>query len=86
MLSVALRLNGIDQGYRITHKNHPCTKWTRESLSSWKWLRRLSWELNEEYKFCFERQTNHKSYDLIQGLVPNIKDKGLTFLCIGHAR
>ena len=79
MLSAAVRLNGVNQGYAITHKNHSCSKWARESISNWKWLRKLASELNREYKFRFERQTNHKSYDLIQRLVvPNVKDKGLT--------
>ena len=79
MLSAALRLNGINQGYQVTHKNHPCTKWTRESLSNWNWLQSLSTALNHEYKFRFDRQTNHKSYDLIKNLpAPEIKDYGLT--------
>ena len=79
MLSAALRLNGINQGYQVTHKNHPCTKWTRESLSNWNWLQSLSTSLNHEYKFRFGRQTNHKSYDLIKTLpIPQIKDYGLT--------
>ena len=79
MLSAALRLNGINQGYQVTHKNHPCTKWTRESLSNWNWLQSLATVLNHEYKFRFDRQTNHKSYDLIKTLpIPQIKDYGLT--------
>ena len=49
------------QGYAITHKNHPCSKWARESISNWKWLRKLASELNREYKFRFERKNNHKS-------------------------
>ena len=79
MLSAALRLNGINQGYQVTHKNHPCTKWTRESLSNWNWLQSLATALNQEYKFRFDRQINHKSYDLIKTLpIPQIKDYGLT--------
>ena len=79
MLSVAVRLNGVNQGYAIIHENHPCSKWARESISNWKWLRKLASELNREYKFRFERKNNHKSYDLIQELaIPKIKDKGLT--------
>jgi hypothetical protein len=79
MLSATLRLNGIDKGYQVTHKNHPCTKWTRESLSNWKWLKKLATSLNKEYKFRFSHQINHKSYDLIKILpIPKIKDYGLT--------
>jgi hypothetical protein len=39
----------------------------------------LATALNHEYKFRFDRQTNHKSYDLIKTLpIPQIKDYGLT--------
>jgi hypothetical protein len=27
ILSTVLRLNGVDQGYKTTHANHPCTLW-----------------------------------------------------------
>ncbi len=79
MLSVALRVNGVDEGYQITHLNHPCTLWARKSLSNWKWLCQLASALNQEYKFRFETLTNHKSYDVIQSLpLPKIPDGGLT--------
>ena len=79
MLSATLRINGINLGYQVTHKNHPCTKWTRESLSNWKWLKKLAYSLNNEYKFRFDRKINHKSYDLIKSLpLPSINDYGLT--------
>jgi len=79
MLSTALRLNGLDLGYQVAHQNHPCTVWTRASLSNWKWLRELAKELNLEYKYRFNKIENHKSWDLIQTLpAPPIKDAGLT--------
>ena len=79
MLSTALRLNGVIKGYKPTHINHPCTIWTRASLSNWKWLRNLASHLHSEYKFRFKKQTNHVSWDLINSLpYPPIKDKGLT--------
>ena len=79
MLSAALRLHGWDNGYQITHPNHPCTLWTRASLSNWKWLRKLAKELNSEYKYRFNKTENHRSWDLIQTLpLPPIKDIGLT--------
>lgn len=56
MLSTVIRESGIDCGYKITHLNHPCTIWTRESLSNWKWLRNLVEALNQEYKFRFEKK------------------------------
>lgn len=79
MLSTACRLSGIDAGYKTTHKNHPCTKWVRESLSNWLWLRLLTKELNNEYRYRYDKSVNHKSYDVILSLpLPNIPDKGLT--------
>jgi hypothetical protein len=79
MLSVALRINRVDQGYQITHLNQPCTIWARKSLSNWKWLRQLASALNGGYRFRFEIKTNHQSYDVIQSLpLPKIQDCRLT--------
>lgn len=79
MLSTAARLMGIDHGYKISYINHPCNLWVRGSLSNWKWLRKLAIELNSEYKFRYDKKTNHKSFDLVQSLpVPNIEDYGVT--------
>lgn len=79
MLSTASRLSGIDIGYKITHQNHPCTKWTRMSLSNWLWLKNLARCLNDEWKFRYEHTVNHKSYNVIESLpVPNIPELGLT--------
>jgi hypothetical protein len=65
--------------YRPVHKNHPCTVWVRESLSNYEWLMSLTYWLNFEYRYRFNRKVNHKSYDAIISLPkPNIKDKGLT--------
>jgi hypothetical protein len=79
LLSSAVRLSGIDAGYKLTHKNHPCSLWVRESLSNWRWLKSLAHELNEEFKYRFNHINNHKSYDVISSLPePVIEDKGLT--------
>jgi hypothetical protein len=40
-------------GYKLAHKNHPCAKWVRMSLSNYKWLTTLGLELLREYKFRF---------------------------------
>jgi len=79
ILSTILRLNGVDYGYKGTHTNHPCTLWAGKSLSNWKWLRSLTYELNQEYRFRFGREINHKSFDLTQSMpVLVIPDFGLT--------
>ena len=65
--------------YKITHKNHPCNKWIRDSLGNYKWLLSLIEELNKEYKYRYNKVDNHKSYNAISNLpMPNIPDIGLT--------
>lgn len=79
MLSTTVRLSGIDAGYKIAYQNHPCTKWARESLSNWLWLKDLSLYLNDEWQFRYDHSRNHKSYDVIKSLpIPDIEDLGLT--------
>ena len=79
MLSTTVRLSGIDAGYKLTHQNHPCTKWTRESLSNWLWLKTLANHLNTEWQFRYDHSCNHKSFDVIELLpIPDIVDVGLT--------
>ena len=79
IMSAVVRISGIDEGYRLTHKNHPCTKWARESLSNYLWLYDLGFWLNIEYRYRFNHNINHKSFDVIDNLPePNIKDIGLT--------
>lgn len=79
MLSSVVRLQGHDVGYKLTHKNHPCTIWARESLSNYNWLKRLTRLLNYEYKYRYNKDVNHKSYDLVKTLpTPDIPDIGLT--------
>lgn len=80
MLSSAVRITTeLDVGYKITHKNHPCSIWARTSLSNWRWLKELARAVNEEYKFRYGKEVNHKSFDVIEALPePDIEDIGLT--------
>lgn len=61
MLSTAL-----GQGYKPTHKNHPCTKWVRESRDNAEWLYEMAGYLNVEYKKRFRHNVNHKSWEVIR--------------------
>ena len=65
--------------YKLTHKNHPCTIWAGESKQNYEWLLALAYNLNEEFKFRFNHDVNHKSYDIID-ILPDIElpDIGLT--------
>ncbi len=61
MLSTAL-----GQGYKPTHKNHPCTLWTAQSQDNAEWVYELACHLNEEYKKRYKHTTSHKSWDVIR--------------------
>ena len=79
LLSAANRLSGLDEGYKLTHKNHPCAVWIRESVDNWKYLRDLTSELNKEFKYRFKHSANHKSFEMMQSLsVPKLPRIGLT--------
>jgi hypothetical protein len=83
ILSTVCRLNDVEEGYKITHKNHPCVKWCANSLSNWLWLQEHIHYLNEEYKFRFNHIENHKSYEVaIKLSKPRIKDTGLTIFAL----
>ena len=79
LLSTAVRVSGIDAGYRATHVNHPCSIWTRQSLSNWLWLKDFTDKLNSEYMYRYGKNNAHKSHDIAMDLPnPNIPDIGLT--------
>lgn len=68
-----------NRGYRITHKNHPCAVWVRESLSNYIWLCGLAIELCKEYTYRYEKI--HKTQEHIEWLSmqrPDIPELGLT--------
>ena len=65
--------------YKLSHKNHPCSIWTRESLSNYLYLCELGLELCYEYTYRYGKR--HKSQDVIEWCIvnkPNIEDKGFT--------
>ena len=65
--------------YKLSHKNHPCSIWTRESLSNYLYLCELGLELGKEYTHRYGKR--HKSIDVINWCIinkPNIPDIGFT--------
>ena len=65
--------------YKLSHKNHPCSIWARESITNYLWLCELGLELCYEYTYRYGRK--HKSQEVIEWCVvnkPNISDKGFT--------
>jgi hypothetical protein len=64
--------------YKLTHKNHPCSVWVRESLSNWRWLRDMAIALYSEYKHRYGDKT-HKAGEVVLNLkTPSIIDIGIT--------
>lgn len=68
LLCSVVILNGGVAPYKLTHKNHPCTKWLLENGKHWDFLISLVTALNDEYKRRFNHQNNHKSFDVILSL------------------
>ena len=49
-------LDGEQDGlYRLTHANHPCTKWVRESNNNYNWMYCLFSALCAEYTFRYNK-------------------------------
>jgi len=72
-------VQGSEAPYKLSHKNHPCAIWSRESLSNYLYLCDLGLELCKEYTYRYGKR--HKSQDVIEWCVtnkPNICDKEFT--------
>lgn len=79
MLCTVLHENGIQAPYRPTHRHHPCTLWTGMSLTNWIWLRDLALALNDEYRYRYGKDADHRSGAVVRDLPPPpIDDLGLT--------
>lgn len=76
-----------DIPYKPTHMNHPCNKWLRDSVENYEWLYDLTHYLNEEYKYRFNHDKNHKSFDVIKSLpFPHLPDVNRTRFARMYAR
>jgi hypothetical protein len=73
------RLSTDQVPYKLSHKNHPCAVWARQSLSNYLYLCELGLELGKEYTYRYGKR--HKSIDVINWCIinkPNIPDIGFT--------
>jgi hypothetical protein len=71
--------DNVNVPYKLSHKNHPCSIWSRESLTNYLYLCELGLELCYEYTYRYGKR--HKSQDVIEWCLvnkPNIKDVGFT--------
>lgn len=63
--------------YRLTHKNHPCAVWARESLDHYEYLYSLCLFLNEEAQWRYGHANDHLSFEKVRSWpVPDIPRLG----------
>lgn len=63
--------------YKLSHKNHPCSIWTRECIENYVWLCDLGIKLCEEYTYRYNK--THKSQQIIEWCMinlPNLEENG----------
>jgi hypothetical protein len=65
MLCTALNKKGFTTPYKSTHIKHPCVLWVEESYENFVWLKNLAFELDTEYRFRFEKDSDHKSISVL---------------------
>ena len=79
MLCTALNKKEIVTPYKSTHQNHPCVLWVERSFDNFSWLRNLAFALNNEYRFRFEKEVDHKSISVLHELsIHDYEKRGLT--------
>jgi len=74
LLSTAVRLHGVDYGYLITHRNHPCSIWCRTNRENFEWLKQLGMGLCNEYTFRYNKV--HKSEPIIVNMPSDCINNG----------
>ena len=55
ILSTTISMVGGEGPYRVTHRNHPCCKWARESSGNYLWLLKHFKYLSKEYTARYKR-------------------------------
>ena len=63
--------------YKLSHKNHPCSIWSRECIENYVWLCDLGIALCDEYQYRYGKR--HKSLDVIEWALfyrPNLPTYG----------
>jgi hypothetical protein len=66
IMCTVLNKMGLETPYKPTHGNHPCVLWVGESFDNFLWLKDLTWFLNDEYRYRFDKQEDHRSIGALQ--------------------
>lgn len=72
LLASAHWMNGGVAEYKLTHKNHPCSKWVRECSENYNWLHSLGMELCREYTFRYGKTHKTERIMKLLGNKPNL--------------
>ena len=79
LMCTALNKKGFETPYKSTHMKHPCVLWVEESWQNFRWLGELTHALNAEYRYRFEKSTDHKSMAVLDVISAyRFEDHGLT--------
>lgn len=65
LLCTALNKKGFETPYKSTHQKHPCVLWVEDSYDNFEWLSELTVSLNNEYRYRFNKDTDHKSMSVL---------------------
>lgn len=79
ILCTSLSKKGFTTPYKPTHINHPCVLWAEHSFGNFTWLKNLAIALNVEYRFRFEKVSDHSSILVLYEISKySYEDRGLT--------
>ncbi len=66
IMCTALNKKGFNTPYKSTHIKHPCVLWTEESYDNFLWLSKSAYALNDEYRYRYEKDGDHKSINILK--------------------
>lgn len=79
ILCTALHNRGIEAPYRPTHSKHPSVLWAGASLDNYRWLTQLAFALNREYRFRYQKDSDHASVRVLKRVQDiEFESRGLT--------
>ena len=83
LISITLHVTGFSAPYKLTHINHPCAVWTRQSGANLTYLENLFLALCEEYTYRYGKihaceDKWRQWYHVIQRCIYKLPDKGFT--------
>lgn len=62
----ALNERGFVTPYKSTHVKHPCVIWAGASYDNMVWLKKLTYALNDEFKFRYQKDIDHSSISVLR--------------------